>query len=79
MTIEEFKTEYSKYNNVGYLTDKIYDDFGSRLCSNCKFYNKFNECELLSEDSLLRFKDMDYSVMRQETPKDFGCNRWVNR
>ena len=51
--------------------DKIYDDFESRICDNCKyceFFSSVNSYFCINELSSAKFVD-----------SCFGCNRWEEK
>ena len=49
------------------IVNKIYDDFESRTCNNCVYYNSMNESSGLCEHLGLPELGVD---------SDFGCNKW---
>lgn len=50
--------------------NKIYDDFESRTCENCIYYNDMNESSGLCENMALPELGVD---------KDFGCNKFSRK
>ena len=55
------------------IIDKIYDDFESRTCENCKHFID-SECMVIGD------WDCYYDSPAQWTPpKDFGCNKFVRK
>jgi hypothetical protein len=84
MTSEEaYKLMLIDLGKIGIgIVDKIYDDFESRTCSNCKFCEveyiedatKYLQC--INENSLLYMTSINDI---NDTHKDFGCNQWENK
>ncbi len=58
-----------KVNAVDELIDKIYNDFESRICGNCEFYEKYNSV-CCNGDSPLCSEVVD---------KNFGCNEFERK
>ena len=61
------KGEFRRIEMI-YNINKIYDDFESRTCGSCKYFNLAETCtkEEFRDDGLLL---VPYS-------KEFGCNKW---
>lgn len=55
---------------VRHLIDKIYDDFQSRTCKNCKEQSKDEGCPIYYEAYNLHFA---------EDSKDFGCLKFERK
>ena len=63
-----------------YFIDEIYDDFESRVCKNCKYFNEDEGCT--NELNTLKFKDMFgkwEEPLYLENMKNFGCNRFEKK
>lgn len=63
------------------MVNKIYDDFESRTCENCKHYEEIiqgiGEC---SNDIYEGFSaGLVYDYDNMFLPKDFGCNKWESK
>ena len=57
--------------------DKIYDDFESRICKNCRFYdNQFNLC---LNDKIGTYVSVLDTKILLKVDADFGCNRFERR
>lgn len=70
MKREDYKEQYELSNtNVNPLIDRIFDDFESRTCANCKEYIKINnsqgKCNFIEKLTLI--------------DSDFGCNIWKSK
>ena len=60
-------------NQYDVQVDKIYDDFESRICKNCEYWNKYDECEkIYYHDNLA---NREYI----ETNEDFSCNKFERK
>jgi len=77
MTREEAKDlfrididSYGKVKSPISKVDKIYDDFESRTCENCKY--NLNGIECNCNESVVEWLDTD-------TFPDFGCNKFERK
>jgi len=74
--IEDFN-EYSPNNNPTRIVNEIYDDFESKVCTNCEYHNgKLMICENYSNN---RMKDGGVSTEKGSylmADNDFGCNKF---
>ncbi|NPA45141.1 MAG: hypothetical protein GXO49_06395 [Chlorobi bacterium] len=55
------------------IIDKIYEDFESGICENCRFYsNTYKTCNNIKNTKMLGFTltEIDF---------DFGCNRFEKK
>lgn len=79
MTREEalLARENNYYSTVGQenttddvedLINQIYDDFDSRICKNCKYWQDYTDTLSICCNGTLEF--------RIATPKNFGCNKF---
>lgn len=59
---------------LGLMTSKIYDDFESRTCESCKFYN-YDRIDAIAlcenEDNLQEY----LHDSKMQITSDFGCNK----
>lgn len=77
------------YDNLKFAVNKIYDDFESRTCENCKYgtkemslnsftnkwkHNNMFKCYHRPSESIITHKSGFHS-----NPKDFGCNKFERR
>ncbi len=88
MTREEAKEiiyyssfEKGKYgltkDNIFKLINRIYDDFESRVCKNCKYYNPAHKvCE--NRKNIQPF-EIDNKYVNIFTDGNFGCNRFERK
>jgi hypothetical protein len=64
---------------VGLLINRIYDDFESRICSNCKFWKE----EGRQSHCNRKYSTTDCFIMDQYetiyTFRDFSCNKWEKK
>ena len=59
-----------------YVIDKVYDDFESRTCVNCKYLN----ITLISDFMLCDKKvSSTHGTWKSEINKDFGCNKFKRK
>ena len=63
-------------NSVYALIEKIYDDFESRTCSNCKYGLQF---DYVTDYGMCEKSYGWYWQGRMEITKDFGCNKFVRK
>ena len=90
MTREEalIGVELSSYDSIEVLNKRdveeivnmIYNDFESRVCKNCKYFNEDEGCT--NELNTLKFKDMFgkwEEPLYLENMKKFGCNRFERK
>lgn len=71
-----FLTDINYEAALEVLIGRIYDDFESRVCGNCKYYNtEFNHCEEIEYN---RWQDYDGSDCMEnlQTKPTFGCNKF---
>ena len=77
-TKERYKYGITTESDTLKLIDAIYDDFESRKCKNCKYFNEVSSCEHEKNTQYLttsiQFDEQTYYQM--DTTKDFGCNRF---
>ena len=52
------------------IINMIYNDFESQTCENCKYWNKYRECQKLF------YHDDHANHENLETDSDFSCNRF---
>lgn len=62
------------YKDVDKVIDKIFDDFESRKCENCKYGKPILNNRISCENGLLSF-----SYVALTLDKDFGCNKWKSK
>ena len=66
------------YSDVSHLIDAVYNDFNSRICKNCKYYeikeNYRNKVCVLIDDKMSEHY-MGYFMPQP----NFGCNRFKRR
>lgn len=56
-------------NLIDKFISKIYDDFESRTCENCKYWRY--------SDENVYFEDCNFGLIGHSyNPNSFGCNRW---
>ena len=75
MTREEYKTGNGiipSYQDT--LVDRIFDDFESRVCYNCKFSEKST-----INSELIFCMHYDLYMFDDSIPKDFGCNKFERK
>jgi hypothetical protein len=78
MTREQYKAKCEMYveiedsgaKDLRRFIDKIFNDFESRTCKNCKYFKDDMYCYLMFAD----FNNKKYFL-----PKDFGCNKWESK
>jgi len=62
---------------VDVFIDKIYDNFESKICKNCKYYNSaYKVCE--NKRNIQPF-EIDTEYVNMFTDDDFGCNRFERK
>lgn len=64
------------------VVNKIYDDFESRVCKNCKFYDKEDFlCNVIPESDSWIMDALDRAVPNAQfcPDDDFGCNKFKKK
>jgi hypothetical protein len=56
--------------DVEYIIDKIYDDFESRTCENCKHYINKPIISYCNNDNSMAY-NLEENLVRSD-----GCNKW---
>ena len=74
MTREEAHNETAFGIFIG-IVNKIYDDFESRICKNCKWSNIASAKDCL--ECKFGIDDNSLSSYHQMVNKDFGCNKFT--
>ena len=79
--------DYEKHSVVMFiekvveLKNKIYDDFESRVCKNCKWF-EFKKEERFWDEELIGYckkSELWNGVYKRIEIDDFGCNRFERR
>ena len=63
--------EDEKYPKRAIILD-IYDDFESRICENCSYWDSNEQCELIEDDPY----DIWAAIQNIVTEPTFGCNKF---
>ena len=89
MTREEAFAKITVCSNSLFMTKQkfkilihtLYNDFESRVCENCKYFNEVSSCEHEKNTQYLmtstQFTEQAYYQMG--VTKDFGCNRFERK
>ena len=64
-------------SDIHELVNRIYDDFESRTCSNCKHYKNLEVFDIGDYRDVCTHPVVDKFVSCP--PKDFGCNKFVEQ
>ena len=62
--------------NIFHLIDKIYDEFESRTCENCKHFVPSEVNYVLYPDQNYCMEDISMDSDFTMIEYNFGCNRW---
>ena len=72
LEVDNFLDNENDFNNIRKLINKIYDDFESRVCKNCKY---FVECN----DGYHYCNNINNTGLNGIITPDFGCNRFEKK
>ncbi len=80
MILDEYKKYNAEYYPVSVLTwlneatERVFDDFESRLCPSCRWFQQMGEDE---NDLCNNTSGSSHPI--QFAAADFGCNRWESQ
>ena len=93
MTREKMKERYLDMAPYGFETEKIYDygrimkvvddcydDFESRVCENCVYWNQENSSQKEHNKGMcFQYRDTDKYYATGITQNNYGCNKFKRR
>jgi len=77
MTREKAKLLVKNCDNGNEVIDKIYDEFESRICKNCKYYSSNELLRGICKNFQLKLKTLGLHFVPQS--EDFGCNKFEKK